>query len=262
MEMDKVGITEEFIDDAEALARYNSEAPAATPAGNFIESNLSPGNISSGDNILGNNTTYDETEGKLVVTGSGHTKIDVAGELTSIPFNDDGSEKVAISMWLKLDSWSGYPILFSSRNESGNNLFNMRLWRNSGFMVGSRHSKSAAETGNLFTNVGSATTVNNLSDGSWHNLVYYFDGATSGEQRIYLDGSLVATRQHSDGAGQGETNYVDSAMRYFGIGDLNNTSVMGGEYDSIVLYQGFEFTEAMAAEVYADSTRQTIISQP
>ena len=165
-------------------------------------------------------------------------------------------------MWVKLNSWSNYPILFSSRNESGDPLFNMRLWKNNGFMVGSRHSKSAASTDNLFTNVGSPTDVNVLSDGNWHNLVYYFDGAASGEQRIYLDGSLVATRQHSDGAGQGETNYVDSAMRYFGIGDLNNASVMTGEYDSIVLYQGFEFTEAMASEVYADSTRQTIISQP
>ncbi len=278
MEMDKVGITEEFIDNAEALARYNSEAPVsnAVPV-EFLEDRMHSstfGNYASPSNYLFY-SSYDDTTGVLTA-GRGVDRVatlNISGATEPFATNNDAAndgdstKKVAISFWYKGTAWKTgtrtYASLFNVQNESGQTLFGMRMTKNdwySGFFVGTPYSNDSLSGANAFTNEN-GFHIDNISDDNWHHIAYYYDGASTGGQKIFVDGVLAASKAHGSG-GVTIDRYMSSGVNSMIFNANNKDDYTGGDFDSIAFYQGFEFTEAMASEVYADSMRQTIISQP
>lgn len=220
-------------------------------------------------------SSYDDATGVLTA-GRGADRVatlNISGATEPFATNNDAAndgdltKKVAISFWYKGTAWKTgsrtYASLFNVLNETGQTLFGMRMTKNdwySGFFVGTPYSNDSLSGANAFTNEN-GFHIDNISDDNWHHIAYYYDGASTGGQKIFVDGVLAASKAHGSGAVTID-RYMSSGANSMVFNANNKDDYTGGDFDSVTFYQGFEFTEAMAAEIYSDSTRQGSISQP
>lgn len=264
-----------LFDDCTPSNSVEVVAPPA-PTGEFYEGRLNSatiGDYTNPTNVL-TQASYDDETGVLTVARGGTPTaiINIDGSTDAFATNNDPSndgdttKKISVSTWVKCSAMGNNTniLLFTIKNSSSEVLFEMRLAKNDfwqGFIVASPYSIGTQGGNSQFTSIQGFDINADLLDDQWHHFMYYYDGASTGEQRIYIDGTLTATRAHGTGAFTID-RYLTSGFTQFEFNALNNVSYIGGDFDSLTFYQGFEMTEQLAAEIYADSTRQTIVSPP
>jgi len=242
------------------------------PAGEFYEDRLHSttiGDYTNPTNVL-TQATYDDSTGVLTVNSYSAPEaiLNVNGGTTAFATNNDPAndgdltKKVSISMWLKTSAgFTGtrtYMQVFRVDNANTPNypLFQI-IMRNGNFVTNSPYTQGTFDLANNFTvENGFNNLTFQLLDDQWHHFMYYYDGASNGSQKIFIDGVLAASKTHNSDRGI-ISQYMHSGFSKFFF-NQSGQDFIGGDFDSLTFYQGFEMTEQIAAWIAADSTRQRI----
>lgn len=242
MEMDKVGITEEFIDDAEALARYNSEAPAGfspTGAGTFLEEQTpmntpyAAGGVSSVDN-------------GVLTSRVGTAFLNNA----DVPEIDTGATEAVFSMWYN-PAQDRLGLYSNSGNSSYRNFSIMQ--------VSPTRLRIYSPIGNGNNiDLGSAITLN-----EWNhivvtvssNIAYSSSSSKSLTLKVYLNGQEIYSKTGNT-TGTVRRNLNDG-KHYFGALHLNwNTSEKGeAQFDFVEWVDNVSLTDAQILAMYNNGER-------
>ena len=259
-------------DDCVASSPVTVAEPPA-PVVEFYEDRLHSttfGDYTNPTNFLDQASYYDDSTGVLTVSSYSAPEaiLNVNGGTTAFatdndPINDgDLTKKVSISMWLKTSAgFTGtrtYMQVFRVDNANTPNypLFQI-IMRNGNFVTNSPYTQGTFDLANNFTvENGFNNLTLQLLDDQWHHFMYYYDGASNGSQKIFIDGVLAASKTHNSDRGI-ISQYMHSGFSKFWF-NKNGEDFIGGDFDSLTFYQGFEMTEEIAAWIASDLTRQRI----
>ena len=189
MEMDKVSITEEFIDDSEALARYNSEK--------IVES------------------TYLEQEATLFGDAQLINSALILDGWQDYGIIDNGfryTDKMSTSIWFKTSQAVGETFLYSSyvqNNTQPANGFSASL------------SSGTIKFQHPSLGVGNLTGPSGLNDGQWHHMVLTWEELVG--YNLYIDGSQV----RSGVANNNSHGYVENWPLYIGAQGRDGLNPIG-----------------------------------
>jgi len=268
--VNSIGETSSF-DDCVASNEVEVAEPP-TPAAEFYEDRLNSttiGDYTNPTNVL-TQATYDDNTGVLFVSSysSPEAILNVNGGTTAFatnndPANDgDPTKKVSISMWFKTSAAFGggrtymHVVKVQNANSPNRTLFEI-IFDSNNFMVTSPYTQAQISGANRFTNEN-GFTISSMLDDQWHHFMYYYDGASNGSQKIFIDGTLAASKTHNADRGV-ISDYMHSGFSKFWF-NKTGENYIGGDFDSLTFYQGLEMNEQIAGWIASDTTRQRIYS--
>jgi len=241
MEMDKVGITEEFIDDAEALARYNSEAPAEAPATILWEDKFT---------LKQDASLYDDGDaGNVMNTGvDGYATSYWSDHLTNL-----NPDQMIVSFWFKCNGSSSGADRKLFGLADGYKGVVLRASATSNLLTSS-YSRSSSDGGLLQKNYDFSSFAGN----EWYNVVMTLD-KVAGTARTYLNGVMVSERTDIDSSASWVTDGGQFSLGSNKLGNDGGATGNSFDFDSFQVAEGFVLTDEQIASIYNDGSNREVV---